>query len=84
LLPFARSDAQNIRSAKETRKAIALDMKHVAWSEHVSGMKVSDVTCKLKLPHSTVSTVLNNKDECLKEVKRTRPVQSVVMENMVD
>jgi hypothetical protein len=50
----------------------------------VSGMKVSEVTCKLKLSHSTVRTVLNNKGECLKEVKRTSPMQSVVMENMVD
>jgi len=50
----------------------------------VSGMKVSEVTGKFKLSHSTVSTVLNNNDECLKEVKKTSPVQSVVMENMVD
>ena len=50
----------------------------------MSGMKVSEVTCKLKLSYSTVSTVLSNKDECLKEVKKTRPMQSVVMGNMVD
>jgi len=47
-------------------------------------MKVSEVTCKLKLSYSTVSTVLSNKVECLKEVERTRPMQSVVLENMVD
>lgn len=84
MLPFTVSDAQNVRSTKETRKAIALDMRHVAWSQHVSGMKVSEVTCKLKLLFSTVSTVLSNKVECLKEVERTRPMQSIVMENMMD
>ena len=40
-------------------------MRHVAWSHRMSGMKVSEVTCKLKLSHSTVSTVLNSKDELL-------------------
>jgi len=44
----------------------------------------SEVTCKLKLSQSAVSTVLNNKGECLKELKRTSPLQLVVMENMVD
>jgi len=59
-------------------------MRHVAWSQHLLGMKVSEVTCKLKLSHSTVSIVLNSKVECLKEVKGTRTMQSVVMENLVE
>jgi DNA-binding transcriptional regulator GbsR (MarR family) len=47
-------------------------------------MKLSEVTCKLKLSHSTVSTVLKNKDRYLKDVKVARPMQSVGMENVVD
>jgi hypothetical protein len=59
-------------------------MKHKVLSQHVLGKRVSEVTHELKFSHSTVSTVVKNKDGCLKEVKSAWPVQSVGMENVLD
>jgi hypothetical protein len=42
-------------------------------------MKVNELAHKFKLPHSTVSTILKDKEKYLKEVKSARPMQSTVI-----
>jgi hypothetical protein len=42
-------------------------------------MKVNKLASKLKLSHSTESTILKDKKKYLKEVKSARPVQSTVI-----
>jgi Mor family transcriptional regulator len=64
---------------KKSRKAITFEIKYEILSQHESGMKVNELASKFKLSHSTVSTVLKDKEKYLKEVKSARPVQSSVI-----
>jgi hypothetical protein len=74
-----KCDAQNVNSTKKSRKAITLEIKHEILSQHESGMKVNELASKFKLSHSIVSTILNDKEKYLKEVKSAMPMQSTVI-----
>jgi predicted transcriptional regulator len=74
-----KCDAQNVNSTKKSRKAITLEIKHEILSQHESGMKVNELAFKFKLSHSTVSTILKDKEKYLKEVKSAKPVQSALI-----
>jgi Mor family transcriptional regulator len=65
-----KCDAQNVNSTEKSRKAITLEIEHEILSQHESGMKVNELVSKFKLSHSTVSTILKDKEKYLKELKR--------------
>jgi predicted XRE-type DNA-binding protein len=74
-----KCDAQNVNSTKKSRKAITLEIKHEILSQHESGMKANELASNFKLSHSTVSTILKDKEKYLKEVKIARPMQTAVI-----
>jgi predicted transcriptional regulator len=74
-----KCDAQNVKSTKNSRKANTLEIKQEILCQHESGMKVNELASKLKLSHSTVTTIFKEKEKYFKDVMSTRPMQSTVI-----
>lgn len=60
----------------EKRKAITLEEKYKILKLKESGKKINEIATECKLSHSTVSTIVKNKDKYLKEVKSATPMLS--------
>ncbi|XP_023238008.1 tigger transposable element-derived protein 1-like, partial [Centruroides sculpturatus] len=73
-----RSEDEIIKPFKR-RKAITLEEKYEILSLHESGMKVMDLAFMCQLSHSTISTILKNKQKVLEEVKSAGPMQSTTI-----
>uniref|UniRef100_A0A0B6ZJ75 HTH CENPB-type domain-containing protein n=1 Tax=Arion vulgaris TaxID=1028688 RepID=A0A0B6ZJ75_9EUPU len=71
-----KEDESNTGMRKRTRKAITLAVKREILNEYEAGMKVTKLASKFKLSHSTVSSILKDKDKYLKEMRSGRPLQT--------
>ncbi|XP_051785316.1 tigger transposable element-derived protein 1-like [Erpetoichthys calabaricus] len=65
--------------AKKERKAIDLDTKMMIIKQYEGGKKVNAIACDMKLSHSTVSTILKDKNRIREAVKGSAPLQSTVI-----
>ncbi|XP_068218893.1 tigger transposable element-derived protein 1-like [Palaemon carinicauda] len=67
------------QSAKKERKAIDLITKMMVIKQHDEGKKVSLIAREMKLSHSTVSTILKDKDRIRDAVKGSAPLRSTII-----
>ncbi|XP_063875817.1 tigger transposable element-derived protein 1-like [Scylla paramamosain] len=67
------------KPAKKARKAIDLDMKMKVIKQFERGKRVSVIARDLQLPHSTVSTILKDKERIPEAVKGSAPMRSTVI-----
>ncbi|XP_066228014.1 putative CENPB DNA-binding domain-containing protein 1 [Saccopteryx leptura] len=65
--------------AKKKRKAIDLDMKMKVIKQYEGGKKVNVIARDTKLSHSTVSTILKDKERIREAVKGSAPMRSTVI-----
>ncbi|XP_028664019.1 putative CENPB DNA-binding domain-containing protein 1 [Erpetoichthys calabaricus] len=65
--------------AKKERKAIGLDTKMMILKQYEGGKKVNVIACDMKLSHSTVSTVLKDKNRIREAVNGSAPLRSTVI-----
>ncbi|GAB1610688.1 tigger transposable element-derived protein 1-like, partial [Argonauta hians] len=67
------------KPAKRERKAIDLDTKMKAIKMHEGGGRVNDIARELRLTHSTISTIIKDKERILEAVKGSAPMKSTVI-----
>ena len=67
------------KPAKRERKAIDLDTKMKAIKMHKGGRRVNDIARELRLTHSTISTIIKDKERILEAVKGSAPMKSTVI-----
>lgn len=65
--------------AKKERKAIDLDTKMKVIKQYEGGKKVNAIARDTKLSHSTVSTILKDKERIREAVKGSAPMRSTVI-----
>ncbi|XP_039593984.1 CENPB DNA-binding domain-containing protein 1-like [Polypterus senegalus] len=65
--------------AKKERKAIDLDTKMMIIKQYEGGKKVNAIACDMKLSHSTVSTILKDRNRIREAVKGSAPLRSTVI-----
>ncbi|XP_068605023.1 tigger transposable element-derived protein 1-like [Brachionichthys hirsutus] len=65
--------------AKKKRKAIDLDTKMVVIKRHEGGQKVNVIAREMRLSHSTVSTILKDKERIRDAVEGSAPMHSTVI-----
>ena len=65
--------------AKKKRKAIDLDTKMKVIKQYEGGKKVNAIARDTKLSHSTVSTILKDKERIREAVKGSAPMRSTVI-----
>ncbi|KAI5626234.1 hypothetical protein C0J50_14224 [Silurus asotus] len=65
--------------AKKERKAIDLDTKMKIIKQYEEGKKVNVIARGMKLSHSTVSTILKDKERIREAVKGSAPMRSTVI-----
>ncbi|XP_029633925.1 uncharacterized protein LOC115209617 isoform X1 [Octopus sinensis] len=65
--------------AKKSRKAIDLDCKMKIIRQYEDGKKVNTIAHDLKLSHSTVSTILKDKERIREAVKSSAPMKSTIL-----
>ncbi|XP_064090764.1 tigger transposable element-derived protein 1-like [Macrobrachium nipponense] len=65
--------------AKKERKAIDLDTKMTVIKQFEEGKKVNVIARDMKLSHSTVSTILKDKERIRDAVKGSAPMRSTVI-----
>lgn len=66
-------------TAKKPRKAIDLDSKMKIIQQYEGGKKVTSIAHDLKLSHSTVSTILKDKERIREAVKSSAPMKSTIL-----
>ena len=67
------------KPTKRERKAIDLDTKMKAIKMHEGGRRVNDIARELRLTHSTISTIIKDKERILEAVKGSGPMKSTVI-----
>ena len=67
------------KPAKKERKAIDLNTKMMVIRQREGGKKVNVIAHDLKLSHSTVSTILKDKERIREAVKGSAPMQSTII-----
>ena len=67
------------RPVKKERKAIDLDTKLKVIKQHEEGKKVNMIARDFKLSHSTVSTILKDKDRICEVAKGSAPMRATVI-----
>ena len=67
------------KPAKKSRKSIDLELKMKVISQYEGGKKVSTIANDLQLSHSTVSTILKDKDRIREAVKNCVPIRSTIL-----
>nr|XP_033788749.1 CENPB DNA-binding domain-containing protein 1-like [Geotrypetes seraphini] len=65
--------------SKKERKAIDLDTKMMIIKQYEGGKKVNAITCDLKFSHSTVSTIIKDKNRICEAVNGSAPLRSTVI-----
>ena len=65
--------------AKKERKAIDLTTKMQVIKQYEGGKKVNAITRDLKLSHSTVSSILKDKERIREAVEGSAPLRSTVI-----
>ncbi|XP_060771024.1 tigger transposable element-derived protein 1-like isoform X4 [Neoarius graeffei] len=76
---FPAERVSSIPPAKKARKAIDLDTKMMVIKQHEGGKKVNAIARAMKLSHSTVSTILKDKERICEAVKGSAPMRSTVI-----
>ena len=66
-----KSDSSDGNPTKKARKALSLETKMKVIKEYEGGKKVNSIARDLQLSHSTVSTILKDKER-IKEGRRER------------
>ncbi|XP_076032978.1 putative CENPB DNA-binding domain-containing protein 1 [Oratosquilla oratoria] len=67
------------KSAKKERKAINLDQKMNVFKQFEGGKKVNAIALDMQLSHSTVSTILIDRERICEAVKCFAPMRSTVI-----
>lgn len=65
--------------AKKSRKTIDLECKMKVIQQYEGGKKVNTIARDLKLSHSTVSTILKDKERIREAVKGSAPIKSTIL-----
>ncbi|XP_064085343.1 tigger transposable element-derived protein 1-like [Macrobrachium nipponense] len=79
MAPKRKSDSSECNSAKKARKALTLEMKMEVIKKYEGGMKVNCISRSLHLSHSTVSTILKDKERIKDAVKGAAPFKSTII-----
>ena len=65
--------------AKKARKALSLETKMKVIKEYEGGKKVNSIARDNQLSHSTVSTIVKDKDRIKEAVKAAAPIKSTII-----
>ncbi|XP_018424936.1 PREDICTED: CENPB DNA-binding domain-containing protein 1 [Nanorana parkeri] len=65
-------------SSKKQRKAIDLDMKVKIINDYEAGKKVNAIAQDVNLAHSTISTILKDKDKVKEAVKTSTGFKAII------
>ncbi|XP_064120422.1 tigger transposable element-derived protein 1-like [Macrobrachium nipponense] len=79
MAPKRKSDSSECNSAKKARKALSLETKMGVIKKYEGGMKVNCISRSLHLSHSTVSTILKDKERIKDAVKGAAPIKSTII-----
>ena len=73
-----KSDSDG-NQTKKARKTLSLETKLNVIKQHEEGKKIISIARDLQLSHSTVSTILKNKDRIKEAVKAAAPMKSTII-----